>query len=61
MGYYIEDAGTVKYEFALDRNKFPGLKNDFVTIGISILDGDWSDIGYLPDGNTPGFELNLNE
>jgi PKD domain len=61
MGTNIEDAGTVKHEFAIDRNKFPGLKNDFVTIGISILDSEWSDIGYLPDGETPGFELNLNE
>jgi hypothetical protein len=61
VGHYIEDAGTVKYEFALDRNKFPGLKNNSITIGISILDSDWSDIGYLPDGDTAGFELNLNE
>ena len=61
MGTVIEEDGIVKYEFALDRNKFPGLKNESITLGLVILDSEYSDLGYFPDSGMPGFELNLNQ
>jgi PKD repeat protein len=61
IGHVDESDGLLKYELAISRTKISGLTNEAVRIGIIVMDSGWSDFGYMPDKDTPGFLLMMNE
>jgi PKD repeat protein len=60
-GYFEESDGLLKYEMAVSRTKIPNLTNEAVRIGIIVMDNTWSDFGFMPDKNTSGYLLMMNE
>jgi PKD repeat protein len=60
-GFYEESGSRLKYEFGLYRNKVDGLTNEAVRFALIIMDKTWSDFGYMPDTDTNGFLLMMNE
>jgi PKD repeat protein len=61
VGHVEESGGLLKYELAISRTKIPGLTNESVRLGIIVMDSGWSDFGYMPDKNTSGYLLMMNE
>lgn len=61
VGHYEESGGLLKYELAISRTKIPGLTSEAVRLAIIIMDSGWSDFGYMPDKNTGGYMLMMNE
>ena len=61
VGHVEESDGLLKYELAISRTKISGLTNEAVRLGIIVMDSGWSDFGYMPDKNTSGFLLMMNE
>lgn len=61
VGHFEESGGLLKYEMALSRTKLGGLTGEAVRIAIVVMDSEWSDIGYMPDGGTGGFLLKMNQ
>lgn len=60
-GYFEEKDGIYRYEFAISRTKIPELTNESARIGINVLDSGWGDFGYMPDKNSSGYLLMMNE
>lgn len=61
VGHVEESGGLLKYELAVSRTKISGLTNESVRIAIIVMDNTWSDFGYMPDKNTSGYLLMMNE
>ncbi len=61
VGHYEESGGLLKYELAISRTKIQGLTNEAVRLAIIVMDNTWSDFGFMPDKNTSGFLLMMNE
>jgi PKD repeat protein len=61
VGHIEESGGLLKYELAISRTKIPGLTNEAVRLGIIVMDSGWSDFGFMPDKNTSGYLLMMNE
>jgi PKD repeat protein len=61
VGHIEESGGLLKYELAVSRTQISGLTNEAVRIAIIVMDNTWSDFGYMPDKNTNGYMLMMNE
>jgi PKD repeat protein len=61
VGHYEESGGLLKYEMAISRTKIPGLTSEAIRLAIIVMDSSWSDFGYMPDKNTSGYMLMMNE
>jgi len=61
VGYFEESDGLLKYEIAISRTLIPGLTNEAVRLAIIVMDSGWSDFGFMPDKNTSGYLLMMNE
>jgi PKD repeat protein len=61
VGHFEESGGLLKYEMAISRTLIPGLTNEAVRLAIIVMDSGWSDFGYMPDKNTSGYLLMMNE
>lgn len=61
FGHFEESAGLLKYELAISRTKIPGLTREAVRLAIIVMDKGWSDFGYMPDSQTNGYLLMMNE
>ena len=61
VGHFEESGGLLKYELAVSRTKISGLTNEAVRIAIIVMDNGWSDFGYMPDKETSGYLLMMNE
>jgi PKD repeat protein len=61
VGHVEESDGLLKYELAISRTKISGLTNEKIRLAITVMDSGWSDFGYMPDKNTSGFLLMMNE
>lgn len=61
VGQIEESDGLLKYELAVSRTKIPGLTNEAARLAIIIMDSGWSDFGFMPDKNTSGYLLMMNE
>lgn len=61
VGHVEESDGLLKYELAISRTKIPGLTNEAVRLATIVMDSGWSDFGYMPDKNTSGYLLMMNE
>ena len=61
VGHFEESGGLLKYELAISRTKIEGLTNEAVRLAIIVMDSSWSDFGYMPDKNTSGYLLMMNE
>lgn len=61
VGHVEESGGLLKYELAVSRTKISGLTNEAVRIAIIVMDNTWSDFGYMPDKETSGYLLMMNE
>lgn len=61
VGHFEESGGLLKYELAISRTKIPGLTSEAVRLAIIVMDSEWSDFGYMPDSQTSGYLLMMNE
>lgn len=61
VGHFEESGGLLKYEMAISRTKIPGLTSEAIRLAIIVMDSGWSDFGYMPDKNTSGYMLMMNE
>jgi len=61
VGHIEESGGLLKYELAVSRTKIDGLTNEAVRLAIILMDSGWSDFGFVPDKNTNGYLLMMNE
>lgn len=61
VGHVEESDGLLKYELAISRTKISGLSNEAVRLAIIVMDSGWSDFGYMPDKESSGYLLMMNE
>jgi PKD repeat protein len=61
VGHMEESGGLLKYELGISRTLIPGLTSEAVRLAIIVMDSGWSDFGFMPDKNSGGFLLMMNE